>query len=312
MAIIKAKCVLSDTYLLNLLVNINDQCEILRDVINFVDWIREKNQLMVDLSYSSRFYEKSLAEDKVLGDYIYKDLVSSEHRDIVLALTILLDKLESFEPNKYLCDEIVYNTEILECGHYALLCYKDKSFFVISNSKEDFYFFDRIIDTKFKLIQVMREWVKNNDFDDEDIYAVRDCLFNNLYYVPTDFSFSRFGVSSLDLKKIFVDHLAFLNDRAQLLYQEDSSNFEFIANAAGINLSPESPQTHRNKSAMKKREISISNNIVICEWHTKITPTKGRIHFHFGINFRENIMHEIKEETKGKLIIGIFCEHLPT
>jgi len=53
---------------------------------------------------------------------------------------------------------------------------------------------------------------------------------------------------------------------------------------------------------MKEREVIIDGELIICEYHIKLTPTYDRIHFHPG---KQDI-------AEGKIIIGIFAKHLNT
>jgi hypothetical protein len=63
-----------------------------------------------------------------------------------------------------------------------------------------------------------------------------------------------------------------------------------------VELSPESPKTHKNKQAMKQRTIVINEHEVVCELHTKITKTEGRIHFHIGTHLPLRLTKKHKEK----------------
>jgi hypothetical protein len=82
----------------------------------------------------------------------------------------------------------------------------------------------------------------------------------------------------------------------------DFATFKRKAKAGfGIDFSNESVKTRGSKH-MKLREASFAGKIVICELHSKLTRQINRIHFHPPIDSVE----------KGKMLIGIFVDHLKT
>lgn len=132
--------------------------------------------------------------------------------------------------------------------------------------------------------------------------------------------FARFKTKYRDVRPIVTAHLGTLNDHFQRLYKESKYQPDETQNALramyGVDASPESPKTRTNKKAIKQREVEIDRvtigtravsvgEKVPCEWHTKITPTADRIHFHPGDTSEEKI-------AEGKIIVGIFAEHLDT
>ncbi len=71
---------------------------------------------------------------------------------------------------------------------------------------------------------------------------------------------------------------------------------------------------------MKEREGAVSHVLVgrrslpiettlMCEWHTKLTPTTDRIHFHPGIDAPEEAKKD-KAAREKLLIVGMFVDHL--
>lgn len=106
------------------------------------------------------------------------------------------------------------------------------------------------------------------------------------------------GGAEENVKKLIV-HLGVLNDFAASVWGEDSSTEGRQARLAarGVTSSPESPQTHRNRRAMRMRDFSFKTGIVRCEWHTKLRPDVNRIHF----------------AVDGDCVmIGAILNHLPT
>lgn len=92
-------------------------------------------------------------------------------------------------------------------------------------------------------------------------------------------------------------HLAVLSDHAPRIWRDhlDTRMREQQLASLGVTASPESPSTHKNRAAMGERKFVVDGTTVTCEWHTKITPTKGRVHF----AVRENLV-----------LVGAIVDHL--
>ena len=103
-------------------------------------------------------------------------------------------------------------------------------------------------------------------------------------------------------------HLDYLNDHAQVDYALGSESFIINANRYNVTLSPESVNTRSSDKKMKLRDITINNKKIRCEWHTKLSKTSGRIHFHHGLN----LSSDISMTTLNRVIIGKFAKHLDT
>lgn len=133
-------------------------------------------------------------------------------------------------------------------------------------------------------------------------------MFENLYFHVSPSDIKKMGLGYEDIVKDIITHFSYLNDAAQLDFEECRQNDIIIkrASAYGVNISPEGPLTHKDRAAMKERDISICGEIICCEWHTKLTATRGRIHF-FPWRHRSK---EVKKITKEKVIVGIIASHL--
>lgn len=115
----------------------------------------------------------------------------------------------------------------------------------------------------------------------------------------------RFKTRYREVRPEIARHLAVLNDHFRRIFEEcrgDSSTVSNTLAAHGVDASLESPNTHASRKAMQQREVSFGGRTFVCEWHTKIRPTTDRIHFYPGD----------REKTGGKVLIGIFTDHLPT
>ncbi len=67
----------------------------------------------------------------------------------------------------------------------------------------------------------------------------------------------------------------------------------------GVDLSPESPNTHASDAFMRKRYVAYEGSRYCCEWHAKIERHRNRIHFTLPA-----------AGPAGRILIGIFTEHL--
>ncbi|MDF2895280.1 MAG: hypothetical protein K0Q46_2066 [Rhodococcus erythropolis] len=103
-----------------------------------------------------------------------------------------------------------------------------------------------------------------------------------------------------DILPKLIGHLSGLNDHAENIWEENVEPAQIQArmrSIAGIDCSPDSPKTHKNRSAMTSRIVHFSTKELVCEWHTKLEPNRNRIHF--CIN-------------EGQVYVGKFTKHLAT
>lgn len=119
-------------------------------------------------------------------------------------------------------------------------------------------------------------------------------------------SFRRFSTSYEEILPQVVKHLSFLNDDFETLWVASNRDFpKFMQTAkskCSIDFSNESSKTRNSPKKMRLREAHFSGEVVTCELHSKITRTTNRIHFHPSIDGKFG----------GKLLVGIFVDHLET
>lgn len=159
-----------------------------------------------------------------------------------------------------------------------------------------------------KVMHFSRELALVEISDSDTFWQYSGYLFDNLYFCNKSSGIEELGLQFAESFPVAIRHMAYLNDEAQTDFSCDPASFTAVAAAKGVILSAESPNTHRNKSAMRSREVAIGSSSVVCEWHTKIRPQIGRIHFHIGLNVGE----DLSKYTKGKVVVGIFAPHLET
>lgn len=157
------------------------------------------------------------------------------------------------------------------------------------------------------LLGFYRSLFELEDLDKGDYILHCRIAFPDLYLVPgLENQFSRFSESYESIRQKVTHHLSHLNDHFQSIFKEESHQPDQVcrrfSSEYSVDMSPESPNTRRNKRALKQREVDIEGVTIRCEWHTKISRDIDRIHFHPG---NQGL-------AGGRVIIGIFASHLQT
>jgi hypothetical protein len=144
-------------------------------------------------------------------------------------------------------------------------------------------------------------------FSEKSLIHYAALAFPNLYFhSDLERQIANFSTKYQDgLRSMLVEALIALNDQLFSLLIAHTDLREVAKQFRGITafeISPESPNTHRNANAMRERDVVFGTERIRCEWHLKLRPDRDRIHFYFG---RTKV-------APGKILIGIFCRHLPT
>nr|WP_062338891.1 hypothetical protein [Herbidospora sakaeratensis] len=117
-------------------------------------------------------------------------------------------------------------------------------------------------------------------------------------------TFRRFQGDYRDLREPVVVHLSVLNDLFLDVYAAHKANPRAVRMALAEQgcegVSPDSPKTHANSAAMRRRDVEYAGRTYRCEWHMKIRPNVERIHFAFG------------GDLGDRILVGVFVDHLPT
>ncbi len=152
-----------------------------------------------------------------------------------------------------------------------------------------------------------REIPEVEDLPEDSYIRHSTLMFPSLYFKPNIHKeFRHFSDGYRSLRPEITRHLAALNDHFRSVLDEHTGEPDQTAREmqarCRVEMSPESPKTKQNRAAWEERKIILDGQDVYCEWHTKLSPDKNRIHFHPGK----------KTVANGKLVIGIFHEHLST
>lgn len=149
-----------------------------------------------------------------------------------------------------------------------------------------------------------RAVIEVEDLDGEAFFDHAPLAFDALAFAP-DLSrqWNRLPLSYREARALVSAHLAALNDYFSLLFREHHGQPAPVMAAMSaltrVDLSPESPRTHAFHAAMNERDVAFGGSVLRCEWHTKLTPAAGRIHFHPG-----------NAQTGGRIFIGLMADHL--
>lgn len=146
-----------------------------------------------------------------------------------------------------------------------------------------------------------REVAEAEDFSEGDCKDIAALAFPHLRFAPRVWSqLGNLRGGWRELRPQLLRDLAGLNDHALAVWTgnvEPNVIASEMSSRAGVDCSPDSPQTHRNRSAMAERRVDFGDVVVDCEWHTKLERHRNRIHF------------AVKD---GVVYVGVFAEHLST
>ena len=134
---------------------------------------------------------------------------------------------------------------------------------------------------------------------EEDFFALVGAAFPRLV-LAAGITFRRFDGTFGALRNDVVAHLAALNDDFAATYRAETGNLDKVGTRLGIRMSNEG-NTRSSERLMRQRDVVVGNRTYRCEMHSKIEPHRNRIHFHPG-----------DEHTGGRIVVGIFVNHLDT
>jgi hypothetical protein len=153
----------------------------------------------------------------------------------------------------------------------------------------------------------LRDVPELEDMSPQQYMAHAPLAFPTICFAPgLANQFSKFARAYSAIRPDVTRHLAALEDRFQAILRKHKGETHKVAAefsaTCRVDASPESPNTHKNKAAMEQRRVTIDGWRVLCEWHTKLEPHRDRIYFHPGSS----------DVANGRLVVGIFHQHLPT
>lgn len=322
---------LDDTSLSGLL---NFSPNLLEKISGFIDLaeqlIDDGESIMVPSSIESISIGNNLLfQDFYTFDFSQFDVQYGINKDLWLRLLVLRSRFENFHipkalnasiydksgacvREKYLSHTaaIIFNkTE--EADYFVLLCFGfndtagEYEIHINECSCKAVY----ALLTKDDLPNYTRWMIQKCQLSEDEFFSFWERAFPRLQK-SDDLTFRRFEGTYESLRQEVIKHLSFLNDHFIQLWQQCNMYFPCFKRRAkseyGIDFSNESHNTRKSAKKMKLREAIFSHKQasepVICEIHTKISPTINRIHLH----------PPITEISGDKVLIGIFVDHLNT
>lgn len=156
---------------------------------------------------------------------------------------------------------------------------------------------------EFYRFMISLEEVSRQDFSKWTSFAFERLRFAH----DPSLQIGRFKQKYEAIRDDIIKHLSAINDEFVSLLIEGEQLVDVckrIKAECRVDISPESPNTHGNASAMKEREVVFEGRTIVCEFHSKLTPTYDRIHFSPTLRMDKN--------KRPYLVIGPFGEHLKT
>jgi len=151
------------------------------------------------------------------------------------------------------------------------------------------------------LAKAYRQFVIDGTATEAEFFHICEEAFPSLIF-HRSVTFKRFSKNYATLIADVVDHLAFLNDEFVALGIAERWDIYRMVSKARIPFSEETGNTRKKEKLVKYRRVAFGETRVECTLHTKISRQSDRIHFHAPDN----------KVAPGKVIIGVFAEHLPT
>lgn len=284
--------------LIRQLVNIKEKNEELKASISTMEAVCEKE--VCALLAPPDFYSICV-NDQAVADIVYAQDQDGEVRDTLVRLGVVLDKATHCE--------IVGQApgagaaSLFHAGLGALIAIGD---FARDEQWND----DRmmLVASPQHVLLALRKLYLVAKVSEDLFPGYCAAMFDNLYFYASPAQIKAMGLRYDDVIAKVIKHFSYLNDVSMADFESLPQPHDIIqrAGAYGVEISPESPKTHRDRKAMAKRKITIEGQLVCCEWHTKFEPRQGRIHFYA----RRDRPKEVKAKTGEKVIVGIITDHL--
>lgn len=240
----------------------------------------------------------------LFADLLYAHCADGNYRDLILRFDMAVQRGES---------EFLENGRSLESGVVELARLGVGGCVTGLDYSSEEWWRDGKICTAFDLtsFQLALRFLFNAlEMQPEHLDRLGELMFPDIYFHADPTDLKRMGIGYREYASAIICHLSYLNDFAMLDFEGNlPAQIIQLAASRGVDISPESVNTHGNKRAMARRRIEINDSPLVCEWHTKFTFDSGRIHFHA----RPCVYHDdIKKVTGSKVIVGIIAGHLPT
>lgn len=263
-------------------------------------------------------YDADCADDATLTDYLFGAAKLKIGRDVAIRLARLLDKCPRWESAYLGIDgDVSIDGEEVKFAfsvNYALAaklagvgvacivfpgCTRRGEILVRARSGEGLLQFYATADLSF----FWRSLFADEAVPEQHFFELAADAFPDLLFLPT-LSFRRFAGSYLAVRDSVVAALGALNDYfadAFVAGKGIPAEIKALLGRYGLDVSPESPKTRSSSRLMRTRDVVFEDSSYRCEWHVKLAAHRNRIHFSLP-----------QKDLGGKIVVGIFAEHLPT
>lgn len=297
---------IEDATLSNLLDELSDALEVL--------------QASHTVAASPGWSEVECRDGLALAQFLYDRAESSVSPSVLLRLARHMDKCRSWEDADDPTGPVEIDTQPVDTAwsvHYALhRTFVGKSVACLGLSaserrgwlrvrcheaaaETDVYFFAAADE----LPQFWRGLYEREDIPEHRFLELAGLAFPELVLAP-GLTFRKFDGSYAEMRDWVVRALCAIHDEFPPAMSRNNGQPNAVQAALGhlgLNLSPESPKTHANAKVMRLRDVKHEGVTYRCEWHAKKDPHRNRIHFSLPAT-----------TLGGKILIGIFIDHLPT
>lgn len=154
-----------------------------------------------------------------------------------------------------------------------------------------------------QLTSFWRELFERENVVEANFFVLAREAFDALVFCET-LSFRRFAGSYSELRGPVVGILSGLNDHFAAVHERCRGvrhEVQAVLRGVGVNVSPESPGTHGSERLMAHRWVQHKGREYRCEWHAKVERHRNRVHFALP-----------DERLGGRILVGLFVDHLPT
>lgn len=238
---------------------------------------------------------------KSVGELIYTHYADSSIRDLLRRVEYIINAAELVPTGIEHGPTAVAGLRKSECG--GIVTNTDYSTF-------DWWQPDRMfqLGNQTDVRIAVRTFFIVEKLPEADFYKYSTVMFESLHFHCPIENIKHVGLRFAQAIPDIVKHMSYLNDVVRVDFHESNDDRELSTRAGshGVNMSPESNATRSDRSAMQQREVEVMGVPIVCEWHTKLTPTHGRIHFYPWVSNHP----ELAKSIGNKVIIGIICKHL--
>ncbi len=183
----------------------------------------------------------------------------------------------------------------------TLACVSDRLIGLFPTKKSDIFGSVWFVFSERSVEEFFRWLILETTHNPDEMRQLAGDAFKNLEFVDNAFEgIKKMSKPYCDISSKVVKHLAVLSDEGKRIFSEGDLLAPKYFAACGVDISNENGNTKQNATALKARSILVNGETRIFWWHSKIDKHQDRIHI---------CPKQLK--ITGKILVGIFCKHLP-